>query len=197
LTQRINGSTQHLPSICRNKEIKMSLTNISHARPFVFATVLTLSAAALAMGSHPVAGDDEAVAARIKPVAHVEFASDGNAGSSADSKPVAQADKKPESNKVAGNTAAAGGRSGEEIVKASCSACHQSGVAGAPKIGDKAAWAPRLVQGLDGLVKSATAGKNAMPPRGASNASEIELTRAIIYMTNKSGASFKEPGEAK
>lgn len=190
----------------------MSLTNTFYARPFVFATALTLSAAVLAMGSRPVARDDEAVAARIKPVAHVEFASGSNAGSSADSKPdiQIQADKKPESkpvnkpeskpesNKVAGNTgAAAVGRSGEEIVKVACSVCHQSGVAGAPKIGDKAAWAPRLVQGLDGLVKSATAGKNAMPPKGASNASEIELTRAIIYMTNKSGASFKEPSEAK
>jgi cytochrome c5 len=46
---------------------------------------------------------------------------------------------------------------------------------------------------LDALVKSATAGKNAMPPRGGSDASDEELARAIVYMANKSGADFKEP----
>ena len=48
--------------------------------------------------------------------------------------------------------APAGSRSGEEIVKAVCAACHQAGVANAPKLGDKASWAPRLKQGLGALV---------------------------------------------
>jgi cytochrome c5 len=60
-------------------------------------------------------------------------------------------------------------------------------------MGDKAAWAPRLGVGLDVLTKTAKAGKNAMPPNGGSDATEEELARAIVFMTNKSGANFKEP----
>ena len=85
-------------------------------------------------------------------------------------------------------------RGGEDVVKAACIACHGSGAAGAPKIGDKAAWAPRLAQGLDGLTKSAIKGKNAMPARGGNpDIADIEISRAIAWMTNQSGASFKEP----
>ncbi|MDD5297204.1 MAG: c-type cytochrome [Rhodocyclaceae bacterium] len=91
-----------------------------------------------------------------------------------------------------------GPKTGEQIVTAICGACHGTGAAGAPKIGDKAAWAPRLALGLDGLVKSATAGKNAMPPKGGNpNLSSLDLARAIVFMANKSGASFKEPAEKK
>lgn len=95
---------------------------------------------------------------------------------------------------AAGGGAAKGNKTGEEIVQGVCGACHTTGAAGAPKIGDSAAWAPRLSAGLDGLTKSAIAGKNAMPPRGgAADLSDVELARAIVYMANKSGASFKEP----
>jgi cytochrome c5 len=93
----------------------------------------------------------------------------------------------------ASTAAAAGNRSGEQIYKSICAACHDSGAANAPKLGDKAAWAPRLKLGLDGLVKSAIAGKNAMPPKGGSDANDVELVRTIVYLANKSGASFKEP----
>ncbi|MFA6309921.1 MAG: c-type cytochrome [Sterolibacterium sp.] len=145
--------------------------NASRAQRLAVAGLITLStAAAVAMGSRPKA-DDEAIATRIQPVARVEMAA------------------------AAG--AAKGSRGGEEIVNGVCSACHAAGVAGAPKIGDKAAWGPRLTQGLDGLLKSATAGKNAMPPKGGADVTPAELTRAIVYMTNKSGASFKEPVEKK
>jgi cytochrome c5 len=63
-----------------------------------------------------------------------------------------------------------------------CSACHGAGIAGAPKIGDKAAWAPRLAQGIDGLTASAIKGKNAMPPRGGSQASDAEIKAVVAYM---------------
>jgi cytochrome c5 len=123
---------------------------------------------ALAMGGSP-APDDAAVAARIQPVAHVEVAGAAT--------------------KVTG-----GNRSGEEMVKTICGACHAIGAAGSPKIGDKAAWAPRIGVGLDVLTKSATVGKNAMPPKGgAADATELEIARAIVFMTNQSGANFKEP----
>ena len=116
--------------------------------------------------------DDEAVATRIQPVARIELAAAGSGGAKAS-------------------------RSGDEIVKGACFACHGTGAAGAPKIGDKAAWGPRIAKGLDGLLKSAIAGKNAMPPKGGSDASDIELARAIVTMANQSGASFKEPAEKK
>jgi cytochrome c5 len=95
---------------------------------------------------------------------------------------------------VGAPAAAPGARTGEEIVKSVCAACHQTGVANAPKIGDKAAWGPRIAQGLNGLVATATKGKGAMPPKGgAADLSDTELARAVVFMANQSGASFKEP----
>ncbi|HNI82802.1 MAG TPA: c-type cytochrome, partial [Rhodocyclaceae bacterium] len=95
---------------------------------------------------------------------------------------------------TAAPAAAPGSRSGEDIYKAVCSACHASGAAGAPKAGDKAAWGPRLGAGLAGLVKSATNGKNAMPPKGgAADLTDTELTRAVAFLANQAGAGFKEP----
>ncbi len=63
-----------------------------------------------------------------------------------------------------------------------CSVCHATGAAGAPKLGDKAAWAPRLAQGIDGLTASAIKGKGAMPPKGGSTATEAEIREVVTYM---------------
>jgi len=65
-----------------------------------------------------------------------------------------------------------------------CQTCHASGVAGAPKVGDKAAWAPRLAQGVDGLTASAIKGKNAMPPKGGSTASDADIKAVVAYMVS-------------
>ena len=65
-----------------------------------------------------------------------------------------------------------------------CSACHLTGAAGAPKLGDKAAWAPRLAQGIDGLTANAIKGKNAMPPRGGSSATDAQIREVVTYMYN-------------
>ena len=65
-----------------------------------------------------------------------------------------------------------------------CVACHAAGVAGAPKFGDKAAWGPRMVVGVDALTASAIKGKNAMPPRGGSSASDAEIKTVVQYMVN-------------
>jgi cytochrome c5 len=78
-------------------------------------------------------------------------------------------------------TAAAGG-AGEALFKSTCFACHATGVAGAPKFGDKAAWAPRIAQGLPALYNSALHGKNAMPPKGGSNAPDADVKAAVDYM---------------
>lgn len=98
--------------------------------------------------------------------------------------------------RVALGAAAGGGaiRTGEEIAKALCLACHATGAAGAPKMGDKVAWAPRIAVGLQKLVDSANKGKGAMPPKGGdSSLSDIELARAVAYLANQAGARFKEP----
>lgn len=65
-----------------------------------------------------------------------------------------------------------------------CSACHAAGVAGAPKFGDKAAWAPRVAQGIDALTASAIKGKGVMPPKGGSNASDADIKGVVTYMVN-------------
>ena len=117
----------------------------------------------------PNALTPESVAARLQPVGRVEFGAPGGG-------------------------AAAGGRSGEEVVKTVCAACHQAGVAGAPKMGDKAAWAPRLKQGFQALVQSALKGKGAMPPKGGNpSLSDDEVARAVAFLANQAGASFKAP----
>src|SRR5690348_13286596 len=102
----------------------------------------------------PGALSPEAVAARIQPVGKVEFSAAGAASGAL--------------------------RSGEEIVKEVCSACHVPGVANAPKLGDKAAWAPPLKQGFAGLMKSVVGGKGAMPPRAGSTLTDEELARAVV-----------------
>ena len=120
----------------------------------------------------PGALKPEAVAARIQPLGRVEFG--------------------------AAAAAASGPRSGEEIVKSACAACHQTGAAGAHKIGDSAAWAKLVSQPLDALLQNAIKGKGAMPPRGGMpDLSDFELARAIVFMANQSGGKYKEPAESK
>ena len=80
--------------------------------------------------------------------------------------------------------AAADSGAGEALYKQACLACHAAGVAGAPKFGDKAAWAPRIQTGLDALTTSAIKGKNAMPPKGGSSASDADIHSAVVYMVN-------------
>lgn len=131
-------------------------------------TVIIAVIAALSISPHKnVAVDEEAVNHRIAPVGQVAVMA-AAAGTGVE-------------------------RTGEQLYQAACVACHATGAAGAPKIGDNAAWAPRLAQGLSGLLKSATNGKNAMPPKGGSDANATELAHAIVYMANKSGGNLKEP----
>ncbi|BAN68323.1 hypothetical protein EBS_0345 [endosymbiont of unidentified scaly snail isolate Monju] len=104
-----------------------------------------------------------AIAERIKPVGEVAVAKAG--------------------------AAPAAPRSGKDVVGAVCGACHATGALNAPKIGSADQWQPRFDAngGLDGLVKSAIAGKGAMPPRGGGNVSDEELRNAITYMLKQAG----------
>lgn len=84
-------------------------------------------------------------------------------------------------------------KGGEDVFKAQCTACHTPGAAGAPKIGDAAAWKARIATGFDALVQSALKGKGAMPPQGGGDFNDTEIARAVAFMANAGGAKFAEP----
>ena len=84
-------------------------------------------------------------------------------------------------------------KSGEEVYKAQCTACHAAGAAGAPKFGDVGAWAPRIKTGFASLMNSALKGKGAMGAQGGGDFSDIEVGRAVAFMANAGGAKFEEP----
>jgi len=89
-------------------------------------------------------------------------------------------------------------RSGEQVVQAQCAKCHETGVGGAPRIGDRTAWLPRLKLGLDTLIRSAINGHGGMPPRGgAADLTDPEMRSAVVYMFNAGTASTKAAPAAK
>lgn len=115
---------------------------------------------------------EEAVLRRIQPMAQIALAASSGAGGGAP-------------------------KSSEEIYKSVCSACHDAGVAGAPKLGDKAAWAPRYAVGLEKLAASGIHGKGAMPPKGGADIPDADFARVVAWLANKAGAGFKEPAAPK
>jgi len=84
-------------------------------------------------------------------------------------------------------------RTGEEVFKAQCSACHATGAAGSPKFGDAGAWGPRIGKGFDALLNSALKGKGNMGPQGGGDFEDFEVGRGVAYMANAGGAKFAEP----
>jgi len=84
-------------------------------------------------------------------------------------------------------------KSGEEVYKAQCAACHAAGVAGAPKLGDQGAWAARIKTGYDALLNSALKGKGGMSAQGGGDHSDVEIGRAVVHLANAGGAKFAEP----
>ncbi len=140
---------------------------LSFAVP-IFAIVLLVSY--VTRGLAPPPGSDglspQAVAARLQPAGKVEIK---DASSAAELK------------------------SGEQVYAAVCTACHAAGVANAPKLGDAAAWAPRIATGYPALLNSALKGKGAMAAQGGGDFSDVEIGRAVVYLANKGGAKFDEP----
>lgn len=85
-------------------------------------------------------------------------------------------------------------QTGQQVYNAACAACHATGVAGALKYADNAAWATAIGTGLKTMIASATNGKNAMPARGGNpNLDDLEIARAVVYMANAAGGKFEEP----
>ena len=120
---------------------------------------------------HTAAANQDALAERIRPVAQVAIGEPPPAPAQA----------------AAPAAAKAAPLSGDQVVAQVCGVCHQAGVAGAPKIGDKVAWAPRIAKGVDTLYASAIKGKNAMPARGGNAAlSDAEVKAAVDRMVASS-----------
>ena len=143
-------------------------------------------------GGPDVDMSEAAVQERIKPIGTVATTAAPAAAKPAKSEPAATAPAKaaepaalaPAASETA---AASSARSGEEIFNSTCTACHSTGAAGAPKVGDKEAWAPRIATGMDTMLEVAIKGRNAMPPRGTcGNCSDDELKATIEYMVSKS-----------
>ncbi len=84
-------------------------------------------------------------------------------------------------------------RTGEAVYTGQCAACHAAGAAGAPKLGDAAAWAPRIQTGYEALLTSALKGKGAMGAQGGGEYNDLEIGRAVVHMANQGGAKFEEP----
>ncbi|MCX5590061.1 c-type cytochrome [Alcaligenes endophyticus] len=85
-------------------------------------------------------------------------------------------------------------KTGEQVYESTCIACHGTGIAGAPKTGDKGAWEPLIQLGYDELVHAAINGIRGMPARGGNpNLDDIEVARAVAFMANQAGATFEAP----
>lgn len=118
---------------------------------------------------------DDVVLDNIKPVGEVRIAGEGS--------PAADV-QATESSAPAVPAQAA---SPKQVYQTSCFSCHGTGAAGAPKMGDAAAWAPRIARGMDALLSTAISGVGAMPPRGlCMSCSDDELKAVIEYMVNQS-----------
>ena len=133
---------------------------------------------------------DEAVAKRLKPVGELVLADSPQAVAATAAAPAltpAAAAVAPPAAATAPVSAAGGANKGKAIYDASCAACHGSGVAGAPKLGDKLAWAPRIKAGSAALYNSTLKGKNAMPAKGG-NASltDADVKAVVDYMVSQS-----------
>lgn len=122
----------------------------------------------------------EAIAKRLKPVGEVVV--DPNAPKTEASAPVALVAAPAPAPAVASDGDAARGKT---VYDANCVVCHGAGVAGAPKAGDKTAWAPRIKTGMDALYASALKGKDAMPPKGGNlSLADADVKAAVEYLVS-------------
>jgi len=131
------------------------------------------------MSKNNPALSEEAVAKRLKPVG--EVAVDASQPKPAPAAPVAVAAASVPG--AAPAAAKADASKGKSVYDSACTVCHAAGVAGAPKAGDKAAWAPRLKTGMAALYTNSLKGKNAMPPKGGNlSLDDADVKAAVDYL---------------
>ena len=134
-------------------------------------TVIALVSQLVTSSRHDTSGDEQRVLERIKPVGTVV---------------------------IAEATGPKGNLTGEQVYGQVCKTCHEAGLAGAPKAGDKSGWDARIAQGEKVLVQHAIAGfqgkAGVMPPKGGNpDLTDDEVHRAVVYLANQVGANWKEP----
>jgi cytochrome c5 len=189
----MSGSKHHdqVQQSSDTNPVKLAIGVTIGAVALVIGIILTVQFAVGSYGGRDMKDDPsmnpQAVAKRLAPVA--EVAVDPNAAPPAAAPVAAPAAAAPATaaaasaaaaaTPAAGKTADAGGP-GKATYDTTCSVCHATGVAGAPKVGDKAAWAPRLKTGIEALHASALKGKGAMPPKGGNTALTDEAVKAAV-----------------
>ena len=145
----------------------------------VAVAIVLIALAAYIYGKNPPEGNPDApkvLADRIAPVGGVYAGDTGRAAMQAAQEAAAKA--------AASQVAYGGSTDGKTIYGNLCHSCHDTGAGGAPKVSDKAAWAPRLAQGLDTLIKHATEGftgtAGLMPARGGNPALNDAQVKATV-----------------
>lgn len=134
------------------------------------------------------AEQNEALLSRIKPVVTLSDIQGkvGKAEATVQAAPAADS-----STQAVEKTTAAAPEAGTDaamkLYNGACMACHSTGAAGAPKLGDKVAWEPRAATGMDAMMSTAKIGKGAMPPNGGSAYSEAQMRQVIEYMLAEAG----------
>lgn len=101
-------------------------------------------------------------------------------------KPVVSLDDMRSSTSAASATGDTASKSPDQLYQGACLACHTTGAAGAPKIGDSGAWSSRIAKGLDSLITSAINGVGAMPPRGGSQYNDEQMRAVVEYIVDES-----------
>jgi cytochrome c5 len=155
---------------------------------FAIPIALIAMLASLVTGGADLSKDNpalskEAVAKRIKPVGEVEVDASQPKPAAAAPAAVAAAPAAIPPAAVPAAAKAAGDGKGKSVYDTVCQVCHTPGIAGAPKTGDKTAWAPRLKTGMEALYTSSIKGKNAMPPKGGNlSLSDADVKAAVDFM---------------
>ena len=167
------------------------LVFLSFAVPVVILIMVAILVSSIVFDAEHPAMTEQAILARIEPVGEVVVgegpsvaaapAAAAPAAAGAPAPTVAIPTVPPPA--PAAQAATAGAADGKAVYEKVCAVCHVAGVAGAPKFADKAAWSPRLAQGIEALHASVIKGKGAMPPKGgAPQLSEADLRAAVEYM---------------
>jgi len=165
----------------------------------IFSVVLLYFSNAIG-GDEPTEEEKQAIAERIAPVGQIEVAPATEtvaASAAAERVPSAQPVESGLAPTLAENAPASGAEStspddkGKAVYDGSCFACHTSGLAGSPKLGDKAAWEPRVAQGIETLVAHAIQGFQGqggmMPPKGGrDDLADADVKAAVMYMLDQS-----------
>ncbi len=153
--------------------------------PVILIVLLAMLATTGGFDADHPAMSDEAIAQRIKPVGKVVLG-DPSApapGPAPASESAPTGKPAPSAAVAAAPAAKPAAADGKAIYEKVCAVCHGAGVAGAPKTGDKAAWAPRIKQGMEALYAASIKGKGAMPPKGgAVQLSDAEVKAAVDHL---------------